>query len=205
MEKNYDLLKETISKNIIKYRKELGLTQLELADKLNYSDKTLSKWERAEAIPDVITLKQLADLFGITVDALISENTDYIPSKEKKGKSKRTKISVVSLSVGIVWLVACVVCLILALLKDTYPNIRLYLCVIFALPVTSIVLIVYSALWGNKYYLFTTTSCLLWTTALTIHLSLINVINQIGLIYIVCIPLQVMAFIFFIILKRSKK
>ena len=50
MEKNYDLLKETISKNIIKYRKELGLTQLELADKLNYSDKTLSKWERAEAI-----------------------------------------------------------------------------------------------------------------------------------------------------------
>ena len=51
-------VKLIISKNIIKYRKKMGLTQLELAEKLNYSDKTLSKWERGESMPDIVTLKQ---------------------------------------------------------------------------------------------------------------------------------------------------
>lgn len=65
-------VKLIISKNIIKYRKKMGLTQLELAEKLNYSDKTLSKWERGESMPDIVTLKQLADIFMISVDVLIS-------------------------------------------------------------------------------------------------------------------------------------
>lgn len=56
-------VKLIISKNIIKYQKKMGLTQLELAEKLNYSDKTLSKWERGESMPDIVTLKQLADIF----------------------------------------------------------------------------------------------------------------------------------------------
>ena len=63
-------VKLIISKNIIKYRKKMGLTQLELAEKLNYSDKTLSKWERGESMPDIVTLKQLADIFMISVDVL---------------------------------------------------------------------------------------------------------------------------------------
>lgn len=205
MENNYEELKETISKNIIKYRKELGLTQLELADKLSYSDKTLSKWERAESIPDVITLKQMADLFGITVDQLLNEDTNFIPKKMEKGKSKRTVFSIVSLSLGIVWLVATIVCLILGILKDNHPNLKIWLSFIYALPVSSIVLLVYASMWGNKYTRFATTSLLLWTCALSIHLSLVNVVNKIYLIYIVCIPLQVMAFIFFIILMRRKK
>ena len=79
-------VKLLISKNIIKYRKKMGLTQLELAEKLNYSDKTLSKWERGESMPDIVTLKQLADIFMISVDVLIStEDTiiSFVPVKEK--------------------------------------------------------------------------------------------------------------------------
>ena len=59
---NEQNVRSIIASNLTKYRKNLGLTQLELAEKLNYSDKTLSKWERGESIPDIVTLKQLASI-----------------------------------------------------------------------------------------------------------------------------------------------
>ena len=74
-----DNIKAVVASNIIELRTKAGMTQLELAEKLNYSDKSVSKWERAESIPDVTILKSLADIFGVTVDYLLG-NTDI---KEK--------------------------------------------------------------------------------------------------------------------------
>ena len=64
-------LKLIIAKNIQKLRQEKGMTQLELAEKLNYSDKSISKWERGESIPDIVVLKAVADLFEVTLDYLV--------------------------------------------------------------------------------------------------------------------------------------
>ena len=76
-------LRRIIKNNLIKYRKAAGLTQVQLAEKLGYSDKSVSKWEREEGVPDIYILKEIADLYGITVNDLISENQN----KEKpKGK-----------------------------------------------------------------------------------------------------------------------
>ena len=55
-------LKDIIAHNLVAYRKAAGLTQAEIADKLNYSDKAVSKWERGEGMPDVAVLKTLADI-----------------------------------------------------------------------------------------------------------------------------------------------
>jgi len=66
-------IKQTIADNLVGYRKKAGLTQQQLAEKLNYSDKAVSKWERAEAIPDVVVLKTIADIYGIKVDDFFSE------------------------------------------------------------------------------------------------------------------------------------
>ena len=63
-------MKTIIAKNIIRLRKNANLTQAELAEKLSYTDKAVSKWERGESIPDVIVMKQLADLFQVRVDDL---------------------------------------------------------------------------------------------------------------------------------------
>lgn len=68
---NHDELKMQIGTNIIRFRKENGMTQAELAQKLNYSDKAVSKWERGESIPDVLTLADIAAQFGITVNDLV--------------------------------------------------------------------------------------------------------------------------------------
>ena len=52
-------VKKRIGANIAYYRRRAGLTQAGLAEKLNYSDKAVSKWERGDSIPDVLTLIQM--------------------------------------------------------------------------------------------------------------------------------------------------
>ena len=69
-------IKSVIAKNITQLRQAAGMTQSELGEKLNYSDKSVSKWERAESIPDVAVLKQLADLFGVKLDDLLREEPE---------------------------------------------------------------------------------------------------------------------------------
>ena len=71
-------LKKIIAKNITDLRTAKGITQLELAEKLMYSDKNISKWERAEAVPDVVVLKTLADMYGITVNDFLVENNEKL-------------------------------------------------------------------------------------------------------------------------------
>ena len=81
-------IKLIIANNIAKFRKEAKLTQAELAEKLNYSDKAISKWERGESLPDVIILNQIAQVFGITLDSLVSNK----PEKKKRAKKIFKKI-----------------------------------------------------------------------------------------------------------------
>ena len=63
-----------VGENLAKYRKFNNYTQIALAEKINYSDKAVSKWEKGECLPDVYVLKQLADLYGVTVNDLITPN-----------------------------------------------------------------------------------------------------------------------------------
>ena len=69
-------LKHLIALNIAALRRAQGMTQITLAEKLHYSDKAISKWERGESLPDISVLKEIADLFGVTVDYLLYEHTD---------------------------------------------------------------------------------------------------------------------------------
>ena len=196
-------IKSTISKNITKYRKEKGLTQLELAEKLNYSDKTLSKWERGEAIPDVITLIQLAEIFETSVDQLISNgpiDTNRFTVK-KKGLSRHKIVSITLLSISIVWVVATFCFVLLSLLPINFSNttFKPWICFIYGMPVSAIILLVFSGIWGNNIDCFISTSILIWTLALSISLTFVSY-QSIYLLYILAIPVQIMAFLFFCIL-----
>ena len=75
-------LREIIAKNISDLRKKSGLTQIELAEKLNYSDKAVSKWERGDSVPDVGVLKQIADLFGVRQPAISKHIANIYKSGE---------------------------------------------------------------------------------------------------------------------------
>ena len=110
-------LKNQIGTNIAMFRKKAGLTQAGLAEKLNYSDKAVSKWERGESVPDVLTLAQLAEQFDVTVNDLLSDS-EALPEhptnleaaitkvSEKALKRKANKNIVLKLSSLLVWFVA---------------------------------------------------------------------------------------------------
>lgn len=207
MEKNKDI-KIIIANNIIKHRKKLGLTQLELAEKLNYSDKTLSKWERAEAVPDIITLAQLAELFNISVDSLISdEDIEKFESiKQKKGITRKKTISISLLSLSIVWLVATTSFVLLKILPINIDEVyfKPWFTFIYAIPISAIILIVFSSIWGNSIDIFFSVSILIWTLTLALTISF-SYIDGINLLYILAIPLEIMSFIYFCIHKRKNR
>ena len=105
-------LKRIIANNITNLRKSKNLTQLEFAKELNYSDKAISKWERAESIPDVVVLKQIADFFGVTIDYLLNEhleNEKLIVIENKIKSSSLNKVSLSLLSACHIWMISTIV------------------------------------------------------------------------------------------------
>lgn len=82
------VMKSIFAQRLSELRREHGMTQLELAEKLSFSNKAVSKWERGESLPDILVLKSIADLFGVTVDDLISEELrPAAPGKETPAQS----------------------------------------------------------------------------------------------------------------------
>ena len=110
-------LRKTVAKNIAAYRKAHHDTQLDLATKLNYSDKSVSKWERGESLPDVYILSQIADLYGVSVSALIGE---IQPPKESK---PHYHMFILLLSLALTMAVATLLFSMFMICKVDYPDV----------------------------------------------------------------------------------
>ena len=81
--------KQTLGMMISTLRKEKGMTQLELAEKMGVTDKAVSKWERDLSFPDINSIPKLAEIFEVSVDELMQVKTE---TKENIGKNKVTEI-----------------------------------------------------------------------------------------------------------------
>lgn len=196
-------IKENLATNLIRYRKEAGLTQAELAEKLNYSDKAVSKWERSESVPDLYVLKQLADFYGVTIDLLISEPSSIKPKTTYSKGKVRTIVAICSTS--LVWLVA--VCAF-AFINILIPSItKTWLAFIYAIPITCIVLLVLTSVWKKKITTGVIISFLVWTLILSIYLSLLFLLpappKTLWLMFLIGIPLQILV-IFWSIYRKMK-
>lgn len=103
------MLKNIIAQNIAELRRNNNMTQLELAEKLNYSDKAISKWERGESLPDVAVLKNIADIFLVSVDYLLEQTHKKIaPPSARTTARKRRRGVITWLGVLLVWMVATI-------------------------------------------------------------------------------------------------
>ena len=188
-------LKSVISKNIIFLRKSANWTQTELAQKLNYSDKAVSKWERAESIPDVFVLKEISDLFNVSVDYLLvsdhKKNAKDLISLSKQ--KKRNHLIIALLSASLVFLIATILFVFAGLfsIELSKPAWMIY---IYAFPVTFTVLLVFNSIWGKRLINFLIISLLLWSTLLVVYLSF-NLSN-LWLIFFIGIPAQVIVLLF---------
>ena len=178
-------MKQTIADNITELRKELHLTQAELAEKMGYTDKAISKWERAESIPDIVTLKEFADLCGVTLDYLVEkEHTENRVALSKQARSNRMVISL--LAAAAVWLIATVLFVYLQIFG--IPHV--WLVFAGAVPVTMIVLLVFNSIWGNLRLNYVIISVLVWSTLAFAYFMLIQ--YNLFLIFLIGIPIQVM-------------
>ena len=145
-------------------RKDLGLTQEELGMKLNVTDKAVSRWERAEAIPDAKVLIEMSNIFGVSIDNLLK--------KEIKEKHIRPKINIQNFKniTGIsflgVWTVALLTFVILWLCNNP-----LWLVFVYALPVSITVLLVFNAVQGRALSRFFIVSLLVWSILAAIYLT----------------------------------
>ncbi len=187
-------IRRTISKNIASYRKAHNDTQLDLAEKLSYSDKAVSKWERGESLPDIFVLTQIAELYGITVSNLIGE---VEPPKKNKPYHH---LFILALSVALVFAVA--VFLFCAFVIADIPF-QAWLFFIYALPVASIVCVIFTSLWWDILYQGIAVSALIWTMGLCLHLSV--PLPNFSLIYAICAALQVLLVLWELFRKFRKR
>lgn len=187
-------LRQLIARNLTIYRKQAGHTQAELAEQLNYSDKSVSKWERGEGVPDIYVLKQIADLYRITVNDLISE-------EEPKPPLKKPRVLILLLSLGLVWLAALVLFFALMLLCPSLES--KWLCFLYAVPVSGIILTVFTCIWWQLWKRCLSVAVIIWGLAVCIHLTVR--IPGSYLIYLVAGVVQVLFILWFILLHRQKK
>ena len=164
-------LKTQIGNNIATYRKQCNLTQAELAEKLNYSDKAVSKWERGESLPDVMTLIQLARQLGVSVDHLLGNTDTPVPASEPVKKNiKRVNKNVIQMLVSLlVWFVALFVYVLLSSME--LP--RSWMGFIYAIPVNAIVLLCLRSAWRKFNWNFALISVIVWGTLASLYVSML--------------------------------
>lgn len=206
MENDITNQQELLAKNLAYYRKASGLTQLELADKFNYSDKSVSKWERGEGFPDIFVLKSLADFYGITVDDFYqSEHKAVKVSQNKKRKQTYLKL----LSIGINWLVIVLTFFLLnTLLTRFAPDATFepWLTFIYGTLTTGIILLVWEFIYHNRFLRMIATSIIIWTAALSLFLTFLVVMKlSLPLLFVVAIPLEVLEIIWYLFRRNRKK
>lgn len=160
-------LKKVVSANISRLRVLNKLTQSELGEKLNYSDKTVSKWERGEAVPDALVLKKMAVIFGVTVDYILEEHTE-IKIKPSKSEHRRHSLITSIAFIG-VWTFSFLLFSILSLCGITYPMIFMY-----TVPASLIVLLVLNSVWRILKANIFLISALVWSVLLSIYLTFIS-------------------------------
>ncbi len=186
-----DDLKLIIAKNISELRHANDITQAELAEQLNYSDKAVSKWERGESIPDVTVLKKIADIFGVTVDYMLNETNSApeIMVEESHRRKNTNHFIITSMSVFLVVLIATFAFVIVRLAAG--PTLWSWLIYAYALPISLIIILIFNCVWFNTRYNYFIISVLMWTFTAVLILTFLAFGINVALLFAVCIPGQI--------------
>ena len=187
-------IKFIIGNNIMKLRQVSKMTQLNLAQELNYSDKTVSKWERGEALPDITVLMQVADYFGVTLDYLTVEHDKV--EMEAIGAIKKTHVQaravITGMSLVLVWLLATLIFVLIDIANIDFNY--AWLTFIYAVPVTLVVWLVMNSIWFNRRRNYLIITFLMWTTLAAGVITFAVIGYNVAVIFLLGIPGQLMIF-----------
>ena len=193
--------KRIIADNITELRRARGITQIGLAEILNYSDKAVSKWERGESLPDITVLKQIADHFGVTVDYLLEASHDgaAIPAGISP-HTPRKRFIVAGLSCMLAVLIATVVFVALITYSECS---RPWLAFVYAVPVCAVIALVFNSVWGDRKRNYPIISVLVWSLIASVYLSVGE--YDAWQLFIIGVPAQIIIILWSGLSSRRRK
>ncbi|MBP3633946.1 MAG: helix-turn-helix transcriptional regulator [Oscillospiraceae bacterium] len=179
MQFDENALRKTIGKNIALYRKANRDTQAALGEKLNYTDKAVSKWERGESIPDVYVLSCIAQLYGITVGTLIGETKPEIRT------SPHLHLYIYLLSAALVYVISTVLIVAFEIFNVPFNT---WLFLLYGSAIVALLGVIFTMLWWNLWLQLGAWSALIWLSGLTIFLTVPGLIM--AKVFLICVALQ---------------
>lgn len=194
-----DELKRIVAENLIRLRQNSGMTQADLGEKLNYSDKTVSKWERAESLPDVYVLKQISTIFGVTIDMLLSPHgkEDFeIESTETKEKERSYSSNMITMiSVFSIWTLALLIFVVLWVNKIVFPLVFLV-----AIPISLVVLLVMRSVWNQGRYNYWVVAALVLSLFVLVYFCFLS--SKPWQMWLLVIPAELLVYMGFRVKRR---
>ena len=186
-------VKPIVAENLAALRKKRGMTQAELAERLDYSDKAISRWEHGDTLPDMNVLCELCEFYGITLDYLTekhdAEEEQITPSKAQK--ENETKIAMCALAVSIVWLLATVIFVYSNLINGA----SYWKAFVWAVPASCFVILRMTRTYRNSIFSIGISSALIWTLLAAIYVQFLK--YNIWLIFVTGIPAQVIIYLWY--------
>lgn len=192
-----DNLEKTVAENLVLLRKKANLKQADVAKKLQYSNKTISKWETGEVMPSVANLHALCKLYGVSLDQIVNPMGQDVSVNLQKDFGKRNKLAISLLAILVVWILATTIYVYNAILFSTTP----WILFVWAVPFSCVVAIVFNSLWGKHKLNYLIISVLVWTLITSFYLQFIQY-NMFPLFFL-GIPVQI-AIILWSGIKRKK-
>ena len=182
-------IKQIIAQNLTDLRKINKLTQMELAERLNYSDKAISRWEHGETLPDIDVLCQLANMYGVSFEYLIREGTMQDKSKYMTKKERGNKLSIALLAISLVWFLSTII----FVYSNLFFAINFWKIFIWAIPLSLLVAVIFNSIWGNRRNSFVLISFMVWTGLACVYIQFLK--YNIWLVFILGIPVQLAIFL----------
>ena len=193
----HELLTAAVAENIATLRASRKMTQLELGEALNYSDKAISKWERAEAVPDAYVLSDLAAIFDVSVDWILTKHEKDEAPPRKSDHVARVRRAITRLSFFGVWTFATLIFVTLALVDIFEWQVFVY-----TIPISLIVLIVFNALWGGRVRCFLLVAALIASLVLTLYVVFLA--HNYWLLFLLLAPAEICVLIsYFLVGKKN--
>ncbi len=197
-------VRAAIAKNITELRLLNNMTQTELGERLNYSDKTISKWERGESAPDISVIAEIADIFGVSIDYLAGREQTDEPEEKSELREVRYNRRVISyISESLVWLIA-VTAYIITSLVARHATFQ-WLFFVYALPIVLIVKLVFNSIWFNVRHNYYIISALIWSILATIHITFRHFGVNVSLVYLLGVGGQIVVILWSFIKKPRRK
>lgn len=191
-------LEQIVAANLAELRRARGWTQAELAEKINYSDKSVSKWERGDGLPDLKVLVQLADLYEVALDTFVTQDAAHKIEQVQKPRGRLSmRILCELLAVSIVFLVATVVYVLFSFLANRNP----WTLFLWALPLSFAIMTALNLRWTYRVCAMVFCSLLSWSFLTALYLQLLP--YNLWMLFLVGIPAQA-AIVLFSQYRRKK-